>query len=182
MAKEKKGDGICCRINMKKLFENWRRHLKEEEDEQEMARRRRRTARTLTRESLQNIIEEVRAELTESGLPPGMEGFGFDVKDEEEESDPDHDALAALDQGDEFTIGRSKQIYRVINKAKNAFIKHVIKIDTKRRNSYIVKRVNPEGFIVAPFKVIKADGTTEEKPSAPPGLITKVSHTETRDW
>jgi DNA-binding protein YbaB len=119
-------------------------------------------------------------ELTESGLPPGMEGFGFDVEDEE--SDPDGDALAALDQGDEFTIGRSKQIYRVINKAKNAYIKHVIKIDTKRRNSYIVKRVNPEGSIVAPFKVIKADGTAEKKPAAPAGLITKVGHTEARDW
>lgn len=150
-----------------------------DEDEQEMVRPRRRTARTLTRESLQNIIEEVRAELTESGLPPGFEGF--DVGDEDDARDPDHEALASLDQGDEFTIGRSKQIYRVINKAKNALIKHVIKIDTKRRNSYIVKRVNPEGFIVAPFRVIKADGTTEEKPAAPPGLITKVSHTETRD-
>ena len=115
-----------------------------------------------------------------SGLPPGMEGFGFDVEDEE--SDPDGDALAALDQGDEFIIGRSKQVYRVINKAKNALIKHVIKIGTKRRNSYMVKRVNPEGYVVAPFKVIKADGTSEKKPAARAGLITKVGHTEVRDW
>ena len=123
--------------------------------------------------------EKEKLDEAESALPPGMEGFGFDVEDEE--SDPDGDALAALDQGDEFIIGRSKQIYRVINKAKNALIKHVIKIGTKRRNSYMVKRVNPEGYVVAPFKVIRADGTSEKKPAAPAGLITKVGHTEVRD-
>ncbi len=126
-----------------------------------------------------NQPEEEKVNEQGSALPPGMEGFGFDVEDKE--SDPDGDALAALDQGDEFIIGRSKQVYRVINKAKNALIKHVIKIGTKRRNSYMVRRVNPEGYVVAPFKVIKADGTSEKKPAAPAGLITKVGHTEERD-
>jgi len=126
-----------------------------------------------------NPPEEEKVNEQGSGLPPGMEGFGFDVEDEE--SDPDGDALAALDQGDEFIIGRSKQVYRVINKAKNALIKHVIKIGTKGRNSYMVRRVNPEGYVVAPFKVIRADGTSEKKPAAPAGLITKVGHTEVRD-
>jgi hypothetical protein len=123
--------------------------------------------------------EKEKLDEAETALPPGMEGFGFDVEDKE--SDPDGDALAALDQGDEFIIGRSKQVYRVINKAKNALIKHVIKIGTKRRNSYMVRRVNPEGYVVAPFKVIRADGTSEKKPAAPAGLITKVGHTEVRD-
>jgi len=126
--------------------------------------------------------EKEKLDEAESALPPGMERFGFDVGDEDEESDPDGDALAALDQGDEFIIGRSKQIYRVINKAKNALIKHVIKIGTKGRKSYMVRRVNPEGSVVAPFKVIRADGTSEKKPASPAGLITKVGHTEVRDW
>ena len=115
-----------------------------------------------------------------SGLPPGMEGFGFDVDDTER--DPDHEALASLDQGDEFVIGRRKQVYRVTNKAKDALIKYVTKLGTRGRNRYEVRRVNPEGFVVAPFKVIRADGTAEKKPAAPAGLITKVGHTEVRDW
>ena len=115
-----------------------------------------------------------------SGLPPGMEGFGFDVDDTER--DPDHEALASLEQGDEFVIGRRKQVYRVTNKAKDALIKYVTKLGTRGRNRYEVRRVNPEGFVVAPFKVIRADGTAEKKPAAPAGLITKVGHTEVRDW
>jgi len=121
-----------------------------------------------------------------SALPPGMEGFGFDVGDEDYERDPDHEALASLDQGDEFIIGRRKQVYRVINKAKDSLIKRVIKVGTRGRNSYMVHPINPEGaedeFVVAPFKVIRADGTAEKKPAAPAGLITKVGHTEVRDW
>jgi len=128
-----------------------------------------------------NQPEEEKVNEQGSALPPGMEGFGFDVEDEDDERDTDVDALAALDQGDEFVIGRRRQIYRVINKSKNALIKHVIKIGSKRRNSYMVKRVNPEGYVVAPFKVIRADGTSEKKPAAPAGLITKVGHTEARD-
>jgi hypothetical protein len=79
-------------------------------------------------------------------------------------------------------IGRRKQVYRVINKAKDALIKYVTKVGTRGRNKYEVRRVNTEGFVVAPFKVIRADGTAEKKPAAPAGLITKVGHTETRDW
>jgi len=122
--------------------------------------------------------EKEKVQEQESGLPPGFQGF--DVDDTERE--PDHEALASLDQGDEFVIGRRKQVYRVTNKAKDALIKYVTKVGTRGRNKYEVRRVNPEGFVVAPFKVIRADGTAEKKPAAPPGLITKVGHTEPRDW
>ena len=122
--------------------------------------------------------EKEKLDEAESALPPGFEGFDVD----DTERDPDHEALASLDQGDEFIIGRRKQVYRVTNKAKDALIKYVIKVGTRGRNKYEVRRVNPEGFVVAPFKVIRADGTSEKKPAAPAGLITKVGHTEVRDW
>ena len=128
--------------------------------------------------------EKEKLDEQESGLPPGFQGF--DVGDEDYERDPDHEALASLDQGDEFIIGRRKQVYRVINKAKDSLFKRVIKVGTRGRNSYMVHPINPEGaedeFVVAPFKVIRADGTAEKKPAAPAGLITKVGHTEVRDW
>jgi len=127
------------------------------------------------------IMENWKKYITEDGaLPSGFEGFGFD--DEEVESNPEKEALASLDQGDEFIIGRRKQVYRVTDKSKNALIKRVVKVGTKGRNSYMLQRVNPEGFVVAPFKIIRADGTTEDNPASPPGLITKVGHTEVRDW
>ncbi len=129
------------------------------------------------------IMENWKKYITEdSALPSGFEGFGFDVDDQEVESNPEKEALASLDLGDEFTIGRRKQVYRVINKSKNALIKRVVKVGTKGRISYILQRVNPEGFEVAPFKIIRADGTHEESPAAPPGLVTKVGHTEVRDF
>tara|TARA_Y100000034_G_scaffold118171_2_gene158563 strand:- start:544 stop:1518 length:975 start_codon:yes stop_codon:yes gene_type:complete len=138
----------------------------------------------LGREILAANPPEEKVQEQESGLPPGFEGF--DVGDEDDERDPDHEALASLDQGDEFIIGRRKQVYRVINKAKDSLTKRVIKVGTRGRNSYMVHRINPEGaedeFVVAPFKIIRADGTAEKKPAAPPGLITKVGHTEPRDW
>ena len=62
----------------------------------------------------------------ESGLPPDFQGFDVD----DTERDPDHEDLASLDQGDEFIIGRSKQVYRVTNKAKDALIKYVTKVGT----------------------------------------------------
>ena len=132
----------------------------------------------LGREVLAANPPEEKVQEQESGLPPGFQGF--DVDDTERE--PDHEALASLDQGDEFVIGRRKQVYRVTNKAKDALIKYVTKVGTRGRNKYEVRRVNPEGFVVAPFKVIRADGTAEKKPAAPAGLITKVGHTEVRDW
>ena len=122
--------------------------------------------------------EKEKLDEQESGLPPDFQGFDVD----DTERDPDHEALASLDQGDEFIIGRRKQVYRVTNKAKDALIKYVTKVGTRGRNKYEVRRVNPEGFVVAPFKVIRADGTAEKKPAAPAGLITKVGHTEVRDW
>ena len=122
--------------------------------------------------------EKEKLDEQESGLPPGFQGFDVD----DTERDSDHEALASLDQGDEFIIGRRKQVYRVTNKAKDALIKYVTKVGTRGRNKYEVRRVNPEGFVVAPFKVIRADGTAENKPAAPAGLITKVGHTEVRDW
>jgi hypothetical protein len=129
---------------------------------------------------MKKLLTEWRKYMKEGSLPSGFEGFDDD--EEEYERDPDHEALASLDQGDEFIIGRRKQVYRVTNKSKNALIKYAIKIGTKGRNQYVIRRVNPEGFVVAPFKVIRADGTSENKPAASPGLITKVGHTEVRDW
>ena len=122
--------------------------------------------------------EKEKLDEQESGLPPDFQGFDVD----DAQRDPDHEALASLDQGDEFIIGRRKQVYRVTNKAKDALIKYVTKVGTRGRNKYEVRRVNPEGFVVAPFKVIRADGTAEKNPAAPAGLITKVGHTEVRDW